>query len=85
LILHRVAGFVKHFIFSLKELQSLGQCDNVDRNGLDSGECSRPRRVASVLLPPRCDHSDDEGNGALVPFGVSAAMAGGGVQDYGWP
>jgi len=37
LILHRAAGFVKHFIFSLKELQALGLHDNADREGLDSG------------------------------------------------
>jgi hypothetical protein len=46
LILQRVAGFVKYFIFSLKELQALVQPDNAVLNGL------RPPVTASILRPP---------------------------------
>jgi len=37
LILHRAAVFVKHFIFSLKELQSPWTRDNAERDGLVGG------------------------------------------------
>ena len=37
LILHRAVGFVKHFIFSLKELQALRTRAGADRDGLVSG------------------------------------------------
>jgi hypothetical protein len=45
-----VVGFVKHFIFSLKELQALGTRDSADRDGLDSGVGRLEKRTYCFIV-----------------------------------